>query len=447
MLSQTSRTHKDFSGIIDASRIGNVTAMPPPSATITTDNSSQSVAQELRFTSSDKSSPWSWLGGAFYRRVHMQEVTDILASNQQLPIPSAVLELLASLIPGFGGVLTEEGRINIARGHADPINVTELALFGETSLAFWDFEATIGARLFRTKSQSRVEFAGVAASDPRNSPTSGVYRVNEGEFSEQGINPKLALKYRLNRHISAYAAAAKGFRFGGYQVLVGTLTSDAPATYKSDTIWSYELGLRTQWLHNTLIADVTGFQIDWTDPQLQQADMSGVGAFLDNVGGARGRGVEGALRYLTPITGLSVALNGSYVNTVTTKPFTTSSGFEAQPGTTWPLAAKWQSASTLSYLHPIFGTSWAGGGSLVYTTISPAPNTLAYLDSVFGYKTLDVMLNVGNARIASRPELSLTLSNATDERGIISGVNNPQFPLDHVYIRPRTLIARLAFTF
>jgi hypothetical protein len=230
-------------------------------------------------------------------------------------------------------------------------------------------------------------------------------------------------------------------------VLIGTLTTQAPPTFKSDTIWSYEAGLRTQWLHKTLIFDVTPYQIDWINPQLEQADATGLGSFFSNVGGARARGVELSTSYLTPLQGLSLSFAGSYDDTVTTKPFTTSTGVQTEPGTRWPLAARWQTATTVNYLHPLFGSNWKGGGSLVYSFIGPAPNTLAYLDEVFGYQTLDVMLNTSNTEMRGAPQISISLDNATNTHGIISGVNNPEFPKDHNYIRPRTLIARVSLGF
>ena len=107
--------------------------------------------------------------------------------------------------------------------------------------------------------------------------------------------------------------------------------------------------MRTQWLHRTLFADITGFRSDWSDPQLQQSDASGLGAYFDNVGGARSQGIELALRWLTPLPGLMASFNGAYVDTVTTKAFTTSSGEQTQPGTRWPLAAKLQTATTLAW--------------------------------------------------------------------------------------------------
>ncbi|MDM4769830.1 TonB-dependent receptor [Solimonas sp. SE-A11] len=446
LLSQTSRTYKEFHARIDVSRIANLMDRPPPLATTANDNESKSFMQELRFTSNDGfSDRWKLLGGAFYRRLRMVETTDLL-TDVTLPLPPALLQALGRALPGLGGTITENGQVNLVRGNADPIVVEETALFGETTGVFWgSLEVTLGLRAFRAVSDSRVIFSGALAAN-QTLPNGSLQAVKEGRLEEQGLNPKIAVKYQVNENVGVYGAVSRGFRFGGAQVLVGTLTSRAPDTYKSDTIWSYELGLRTQWLDDTLQIDITPFQLDWIDPQLQQSDSSGVGAYFDNVGGARSRGVELALRYLTPLPGLALAFSGSWVDTVTTKPFTANNGDEIEPGTRWPLAAEWQTAATLSYARPLAG-AWNGGGALTYTTISSAPNTLAYLDSVFGYETLDAVLTLGNDAISGRPELSLSLVNLTDERGVVSGVNNPQFAKDHGYIRPRTFVARIGLSF
>ncbi|WP_373077321.1 TonB-dependent receptor [Zhongshania sp.] len=444
VLSQTSKTRKSFDAFIDASRIGNI-ENAPPSVAIVNDNTSDSLSQELRFTSHGDS-PWTWLAGAFYREINLHETIDVLASNTPLPLPPELLNSVGGFVPGFQGTITEEGKLNTAHSEADPIEVEEIALFGEVSRTFWgSLEATLGLRAFRNTSYSHVSFSG-ALSFNQTVATGSTESVEEGTLKEEGINPKFALKYIYNDNISIYGSVSKGFRFGGAQVLIGTFTSDAPPIYKSDTIWAYEIGLRTQWLDETLTVDITPFLVDWTDPQLQQADSSGIGAYFDNVGGAQARGAEMSINYLTPIPGLMLSFAGSYVDTVTTEPFIANNGAEIPPGTRWPLASQQQSVTTISY-----GTNlpanWSMNSSLTFATISSAPNTLAYLDEVFGYETLDAQLSLSNEYISGRPEIALTLSNALDERGRISGVNNPQFANDNVYIRPKTITARLSLSF
>ena len=97
---------------------------------------------------------------------------------------------------------------------------------------------------------------------------------------------------------------SRGFRFGGIALIGQTPTDDIPPTYRSDHLWLYEAGVRTQWRERTLVADATVYRIDWTDPQLTQLTQTGTLLYIDNVGAARVVGGEVALGWRTPIPGL-----------------------------------------------------------------------------------------------------------------------------------------------
>jgi hypothetical protein len=200
VLSQTSRTYKHFNGVEDASRIGNVVTPPPPSLTITADNRSASFMEELRLTSNAGFNPdWKWLGGAFYRRVRISEIDDILASQLSLPLPSSLLGTLSDLIPGFTGYITPQGQINTTQSNASPIIVGESALFGETSITFWHrLEVTLGLRAFHTDSESDVYFAGVLAANKLVSSLS-TQSLEAGSLKAEGLDPKFALKSGLSQ--------------------------------------------------------------------------------------------------------------------------------------------------------------------------------------------------------------------------------------------------------
>src|SRR3546814_7366366 len=98
------------------------------------------------------------------------------------------------------------------------------------------------------------------------------------KVKEDGFNPKASLVWHLNDDILAYGLVSKGFRVGGIQTgLTKSFGRDAaPETFKSDTLWNYEAGIRTQFFHNTLRVDLTGFLVDWKNPQSLQQDASGL---------------------------------------------------------------------------------------------------------------------------------------------------------------------------
>jgi len=116
-----------------------------------------------------------------------------------------------------------------------------------------------------------------------------------------------------------YATAAKGFRAGGINPVITstglilsnliyglTDTKSIPKFYKSDSVWSYEVGGKFSLLDGRAQVNVAGFWIDWTDVQVNQ--NLGGDSFNANAPHAVSKGVEIETQF-RPIRNLS--LNGS----------------------------------------------------------------------------------------------------------------------------------------
>lgn len=443
VISETGHTLKTSSFPADLSRLAGDN--PLPSLVSIIDAESDSITQELRLVSNDESwGNWSWLAGVFGQRTDVLLFQDILASDSEIPGLGNIATALAPLVPGIGGYITVEGQLNTYSSTTD-LQVTELAAFGELTWRLLpELDLTLGARIYEIESAGTVTSSGALVA-ANGTLTSGQLENTSSEgIKESGINPKLALFYTLNENISSFASIAKGFRFGGIQALAATpLTPDLPPVYKSDTIWSYEIGLRTQWLDNTLTADFTPFYIEWTDAQLVQIDITGLTKYIDNVGGAESLGAELALFYLPPLDGLSFSFSAAYVDTTTTEAFTTSNQVDIPPGTPWPLTAKWQTNSQIAYSRELFG--WNLKATATYTTISEAYANLEQTAEVFDYANIDVGLALTPLNDSPYlPKLSLSVNNLTDERGIVGAYLTDQVP-DRTYMRPRTLILRASF--
>ncbi len=250
----------------------------------------------------------------------------------------------------------------------------------------------------------------------------------------------------------AYAAASKGFRVGGVQPGLTTPLSQnqAPVKFESDTIWNYEGGFRSEWLGGTLRADVTGFHEVWKKPQTLQADASGVAVFIGNVGGAKSTGADAALQYLTPLPGLRVDTSATYADTVTTEPFTTTTGRRIEVGSRWPLAPRWQTATTASYILSL--GDWMLGAFATHTYLGETITDLALALPVYGYQLWDAQIRVANPALSWLPELSLTVNNLADERGVTnqfsSGLPTPErAEVEVYYTQPRTAMLRLTGRF
>ncbi len=442
LVSQTSYFEKQFDIFLEASRA--LGGLLPLLAGVNT-NRSDGMTQELRAVSAPGESPWRWLAGAFYYRTDLYDCSNIGAAANLPTLPIQIPGLLEGLLPNPcpENVGRLQGTLNIANLIGE-VELEEQALFGEVTRELGEsWEATFGARAYRIESGGAVTTAGAIYSSQNNLMETTRYR----EVGERGISPKASIVFAPTDDLRTYFTVSRGFRFGGPQLAASTPTSDVPEVYKSDSLWNYELGLRTDWLDRSLRIDVSAYHVDWTDPQVFQLDRVATLNFIDNVGGADGNGVELALRYLPPfIPGLSLDTAVAWNRTVTTEAFDSVEGGTVATGSPWPLSPRWQAATTLTYVQPI--RDWQVGASLRHLYLGQACNTIECTAQVFGYHTLDLNLFASAVGDSFWPQLSLSLNNLTDERGYSSITTNPQPAGDTVtYVAPRTLVLRLSGSF
>lgn len=400
---------------------------------------SETLSQELRLSSLPDAGRWSWVGGLLWSEQPIWSGFDIYLADS-VPLGQGLEALGLFDIAGSSelGLLSANGQPLLGQQRSD-VTATELAAFGEVNWNFIeDWELTLGLRAYRTRS------GGVAVA---SGALYGGENVNEGEIRETGLNPKVSLSWSPSRDVMFYSLVARGFRLGGIQPTASGLSTDIPKVYKSDTLWSYELGVRSSWFARTLLLDLTVFHVDWDDAVLAQLDANNpnpVAYYYDNVGGARSQGLEAALQWLTPLPRLSINASYSASNTETTVPFTVSSGAEIAPGTKWPFAPGSQSSASLQYNWPI-GDRLSLVASYSYNYIADANTTLLGDIQVFDYGLSDVRVRLQD-QLGIWPSLSVLVNNVSDVRGI-----NQDTVLgdahDVSYTRPRTVSLVLSGAF
>lgn len=170
----------------------------------------------------------------------------------------------------------------------------EYAAFGELTLDLTSkLRIIAGGRYYR----NTVNFVGT-----EGGLTIGPLLTITGVQKENGINPRLGIQYRMTPDHMIYANAARGFRAGGVNVVpvnfceadLATLglTPEQVQSYSSDTVWSYEAGVKTSWLDRRLVVNGALFDIEWSDVQQTSVlPQCGFG-FRTNTGKARSRGAE-----------------------------------------------------------------------------------------------------------------------------------------------------------
>ena len=109
----------------------------------------------------------------------------------------------------------------------------------------------------------------------------------DGSWSE--VTPKIALEYRLNPELMVYASISKGYRTGGFNALA--VTNPQYYTYDAETLWSYELGVKSAFFDNRLLVNSAIYYMDIKDMQVNEA-VTPMESYLTNAAGATGMGVE-----------------------------------------------------------------------------------------------------------------------------------------------------------
>lgn len=185
--------------------------------------------------------------------------------------------------------------------------LTQVAGFGEVSLDITPrFNLTAGARYFKYKKrifgETDVPSILVGA---RITPKSRV------DFSEDGWVFKFNGSYRITDDIMLYAEAAQGFRPGGANQVLGL--EENFTGYRSDSLWNYEVGLKTSLFDRRMTFNIDVFQINWSDMQVTLRTPNGAFSYVGNAGKARVRGLE-IETSVHPLDGLSLTGNFSYLD-------------------------------------------------------------------------------------------------------------------------------------
>ncbi len=432
LASVTSRIHKSMDQTVDGTRA--VSPGSDDSVRIPTMQDIEGVTQEFRWISPDDGTArWHWVAGVFLLDYEQQFFNGVFAKLAGVvPTPVAVGPVVGAL---------PAGESELALINAD-IELTEKAVFGDIGWRITErLEFNLGLRWFDTETAGQIVSSGALIL----AATGSQENVNDAAIEEDGFNPKLSLRFEVNDAISVYVSGAKGFRFGGIQGISDTPTTDVEEVYASDTLWNYEVGLRSQWFDRQLTVDATVFHIDWDEPQISQRTPDGLFNVIDNVGAAEIDGAELSLHWLTPVDGLQFIATAAYTDSRTTEPFQSQSGDDVPEGTYMPNTPLWQTFVTLKYQRPVGPLIF--GAHLAHAYVSEANSDLNRSFTLMGYDTLEAGISLLAPQWPGRPRLSAQMSNIEDTRGINNILRLSDSVADAYYIPPRTLTLRLGVDF
>ncbi len=229
--------------------------------------------QEFRLTSAPGA--LEWLGGLYF--------DSEVGRNSQL----------------LAGTLAADGSEIDVVTVTQPSTYRELAAYGDVT---WniakDWSLTGGARVARNRQGYAVTSNGVGDPPYRSAETSKTYLAT--------------VRYALSKVSNVYFRAASGYRPGGPNPPAfdagGNVIPDAPKSFKSDSLWSYELGYKADLLDKRLSIETALYDIEWNG--IQQPLAIGSGTLIVNAGRARVRGFELFTHYrVTPAWTLDGSLS------------------------------------------------------------------------------------------------------------------------------------------
>lgn len=236
--------------------------------------------QELRL-SSNAGKRFDWLAGLYYT-----DEQGAIAQRYHAVVPG-------SMTPASGLPLLADIRLRS--------NYREVAAFANTTIHLTPvYDLDVGGRYSHNKQDARQTGDGALAGGPGD---------DSADSSEGVFTYAVALKRKFSERSAVYARAAKGFRPGGPNVLPPNAGPGTPATYDSDSVMSYEAGIKTQTVDGMWSLDLSAFHIKWKDIQLL-AVVNGFGVNT-NGAGATADGVEISAGF-RPVRGLRLSANGAW---------------------------------------------------------------------------------------------------------------------------------------
>ena len=226
---------------------------------------STSVSQEIRVSSVENNDPFQWLTGIYVFDENMQ-----IYQQKAFPTSSSSRDTDADY---FG-----------------------YAFFGQGTYTFID-------RLHLT-SGLRYDFTDFKGEQKLTSQDS--LSIYSKDFDNSELLPKVSVSFDFSDNIMGYTSVTRGYLVGGYNFKWATNVDNL--TYDPEYTWNYEVGMKSSWFDNRMIANISAFYIKMKDKQVAEWDTSSGSARVKqirNASNAHSSGMEFELQ-ARPIQGVDL---------------------------------------------------------------------------------------------------------------------------------------------
>ncbi len=239
--------------------------------------------------------------------------------------------------------------------------------------------------------------------------------------SDHAWMPSAHAQYQLNDSAMVYLSYSRGFKSGGFN---GTGRLTVPG-FDPEYVNAYEAGLKSKWLEDTLLMNLTVFRSDYTDLQVDAAVIQPAtntyGFEIRNAADAKTQGVELETQWAVT-RGLRLAANVTYLDSsyasfpngapTTLQSFCTDaannaanptgcadfplpvSPFHDYSGETTPFSPRWSGSVSARYTMTLAGDYRFMTELSPYFTSDYTINNDSFYSGYDGYVRLDARLNL-----------------------------------------------------
>ena len=387
----------------------------------------EEFVQEFRLVSKDDGR-FTWLAGALFQQQDQDTKQDF---------PSPGFDTLS------GGLASMFGPPDVLFVRRETFSLEQTALYGEASYQFSDqLQLSAGGRWYDIDRGYAADNRGLLF----------LMGSLQERFSagDTGFIPKLGLEYRLNDRVSLYASIAEGFRPGGINSpgavmepscaaeLAALGFSSTPTSYDSDSLVSYEAGLRAMSSRGRSRLSASVFHVDWSDLQTMNFLNCGTG-FFQNAGAASNNGFE--MQYVSrPTASFEYTVAASYIDAKLSEDVPNLGAAEGDrlPGVPHTTAS---ASATYSFAERT-GHSYSVGLAVQYVGSSSMDFGAATSRRLPAYATVDLRSELD----AGAWTLTAFVNNLFNERGVVF-INDNILGEWQTIIRPRTVGVGLEWRF
>ncbi|AUX68296.1 hypothetical protein CHX26_01085 [Porphyrobacter sp. HT-58-2] len=282
------------------------------------------------------------------------------------------------------------------------------------------------------------------------------------EFADDNFSPEVTLRYKANDDLNIFASFKTGFKSGGIDnsALPSNSLSQAAASgdfssliFASEEAIGGEIGFKSQWANRDFTLNATAFYYVFTDLQVQNFNAVTVQFATSNAGELTTKGVDIESRWRTPVDGLSLSANLSYLDAQYTDTFIQPLGISTVDlnGRRGSQAPEWAGNIAADWTIPINDSLeifLSGNAAYNDGYITDEATLNDYVQPSFWL--FDANVSIGHPD--GKWKLSLIAQNLTDEIFAITSGGRPFLPVggDDIILtqnRGRQVFAEISFRF